>query len=128
VYQQITLGICVSVETIYNNDMSNPSMNEYIYAYKISIDNYSDFPFQLKTRHWEITDAYGNLRVVDGEGVVGKQPIIDPGESFQYMSGVGVKTDMGLMEGFYTVENLNTKEEISIGIPEFKLIAPFKDN
>jgi len=118
----------VSVESFFNKELSNPLLNEYVYAYQISIDNLADFPFQLKSRHWEITDAFGNMRVVDGEGVVGKQPILEVGESFEYMSGVGVKTDMGRMEGFYTVINLNTKEEVKIAIPAFSLTAPFKSN
>lgn len=126
--QQITRGVCITVESFYNNEMSNPGMNEYIYSYQITIDNYSSFPFQLLSRHWEIIDALGNVRTVDGEGVVGKQPILDPGQSFQYTSGVGVKTDIAKMTGHYLVKNLKNKEEIEIKIPLFYLFPPFKLN
>jgi len=126
--QQITQGVCVSVETFYNKDISNPGMNEYIYAYEITIDNFSDFPLQLQSRFWQITDALGNVRTVEGEGVVGKQPFLDPGQSFQYTSGVGVKTDMGKMEGYFMVDNLKTKEAVKIQIPLFYLNPPFKMN
>ena len=66
--QEITKGICVTVETFYNKELSNPGLNEYLYSYKISIDNLSDFPFILNSRFWEITDALGNTRTVEGEG------------------------------------------------------------
>jgi len=126
--QEITQGICVTVETQYNKEMSNPGLNEYIYSYEINIDNLSDFPFQLKARHWEITDALGNTRTVDGEGVVGQQPLLDPGQGFNYSSAVGVKTDMGKMIGYYIIENMLTKKELHISIPEFYLYPPFKMN
>jgi ApaG protein len=126
--QQITKGICVTVETFYNEDLSNPGLNEYIYSYKIAIDNLSEFPFILKSRFWEITDALGNTRTVEGEGVVGQQPMLDQGQRFEYTSAVGVKTDMGKMTGFYTIENLHNKEELQISIPLFYLYPPFKMN
>ncbi len=126
--QQITQGICVTVETFFNEELSNPGLNEYIYSYEISIDNLSDFPFHLKARHWEITDALGNIRTVDGEGVVGQQPMLDPGQGFNYTSAVGVKTDMGKMTGYYIIENLVTKKEMHISIPTFYLYPPFKMN
>lgn len=126
--QEITQGISVSVETFYNEELSNPGLNEYIYSYEINIDNLSGFPFLLKARHWEITDALGNVRTVDGEGVVGQQPMLDPGQGFTYTSAVGVKTDMGKMTGHYIIENLSTKEEMHISIPLFYLYPPFKMN
>ncbi len=126
--QEITQGICVSVQTFYNAELSNPGLNEYIYSYEISIDNLSDFPFVLRARHWEITDALGNTRTVDGEGVVGQQPMLDIGQGFEYSSAVGVKTDMGKMKGHYIIENLVTKKEMHITIPLFYLYPPFKMN
>lgn len=126
--QQITEGVCITVETFYNKELSNPAMNDYIYAYQITIDNFSNFPFQLKSRFWQITDAFSQVRTVEGEGVVGKQPFLDPGQSFQYTSGVGLKTDMGKMEGYYIIENLKSKQDMQISIPAFVLNPPFKLN
>lgn len=126
--QQITKGICVSVETFYNEEMSNPGLNEYVYAYQITIQNFSDTSVCVKKRFWEITDGFGNIRQVTGEGVVGRQPFLDPGQSFQYMSGVAIKTDMGKMQGYYEIENLNTKELIQVRIPCFQLCPIFKQN
>ncbi len=126
--QQITEGICITVETFYNNDQSNPLLNEYTFAYRISIDNNSNFPVKLLRRHWQIFDSNGSHRDVEGEGVVGQQPIMEPGESFQYMSGASIRTDIGKMAGTYQMENMLNKKLFSVTIPEFDLIAPYKMN
>ena len=85
--QQITEGISITVETFYNHQESNPMMNEYSFAYRVSIDNFSNFPVKLLRRHWHIFDSNGSYREVEGEGVIGQQPVLEPGDSFQYMSG-----------------------------------------
>ncbi len=79
-------------------------------------------------RHWQIFDSNGTHREVEGEGVVGQQPVLEPGESFQYMSGVSIRTEMGRMMGKYQMENMLNKKLFSINIPEFELVAPHKLN
>lgn len=126
--QLITEGISITVETYYNNEQSNPLLNEHAFAYKVSIDNFSNFPIKLLRRHWQIFDSNATHREVEGEGVVGQQPILEPGESFQYMSGVSIRTEMGRMLGKYQMENMLNKKMFSINIPEFELVAPHKLN
>lgn len=126
--QQITEGICITVESFYNSEQSNPLLNEYNFAYRISIDNHAHFPIKLHRRHWHIYDSNGTHREVEGEGVVGQQPIIEPGDSFQYVSGASIRTDMGKMHGTYQMENMLNKKLILVQIPEFELIAPHKLN
>ena len=126
--QQITEGICITVESFYNKDQSKPMLNEYNFVYRITIENNAQFPIKLHRRHWHIYDSNGTYREVDGEGVVGQQPIIEPGESFQYISGASIRTDMGKMSGAYQMENMLNKKLIVVQIPEFDLIAPHKLN
>jgi ApaG protein len=126
--QQVTEGIHITVETFYNREQSNPLLNEYAFAYRVSIDNHSHFPVKLLRRHWQIFDSNGSHREVEGEGVVGQQPIIEPGESFQYISGASIRTDIGRMVGSYQMENMLNKKLIRVKIPEFDLISPYKMN
>ena len=126
--QQITEGISITVETFYNHQESNPMMNEYSFAYRVSIDNFSNFPVKLLRRHWHIFDSNGSYREVEGEGVIGQQPVLEPGDSFQYMSGAVIRTDMGRMVGNYQMENMLNKKLFEVQIPEFDLIAPYKMN
>jgi ApaG protein len=116
------------VETFYQSDHSNPINSEYLFAYRISIENNSKFPIKLLRRKWIITESNGLKRIVEGEGVVGEQPIIEPGKSFQYVSAANLKNDIGKMSGHYEMQNLHSKKTLKIQIPEFKLIAPFKLN
>lgn len=126
--QLITQGISITVETYYNYEQSNPLLNEHAFAYKVTIDNFSNFPVKLLRRHWQIFDSNATHREVEGEGVVGQQPILEPGESFQYMSGVSILTEIGRMLGKYQMENMLNKNMFSINIPEFELVAPHKLN
>ena len=126
--QQITEGISITVETFYNTEQSNPLLNEYNFSYRVSIDNYSNFPVKLIRRHWHIFDSNGSYREVEGEGVIGQQPILEPGDSFQYLSGAVIRTDMGRMVGNYKMENMLNKKLFEVQIPEFDLIAPYKMN
>ena len=126
--QLITQGISITVETYYNYEQSNPLLNEHTFAYKVTIDNLSNFPVKLLRRHWQIFDSHATHREVEGEGVVGQQPILEPGESFQYMSGVSIRTEIGRMVGKYQMENMLNKNMFSINIPEFELVAPHKLN
>ncbi|MFX4895222.1 Co2+/Mg2+ efflux protein ApaG, partial [Acinetobacter baumannii] len=79
-------------------------------------------------RHWYIFDSNGEHREVEGEGVVGLQPIIQPGEQFQYVSGCNLKTEMGKMQGHYTMENQNNKQKFDVNIPAFEMVVPNKLN
>jgi ApaG protein len=126
--QQITEGVSITVETFYNQEQSNPVLGEYTFAYRVSIDNQSNFPIKLLRRHWHIFDSTGSYREVEGEGVVGQQPVLEPGESFQYVSGASIRSDMGKMLGAYQMENMLNKKIFRVHIPEFELIAPFKMN
>ena len=124
----ISEGVQVSVETFYQPDYSNPLQYEFMFAYRISIENHNSFPVQLHRRHWYIFDSNGSYREVEGEGVVGVQPTLKPGEKYQYVSGCNLRTEMGKMKGSYQMENLNNKKIFAVNIPEFEMIAPCKSN
>lgn len=125
---QVTEGVGIRVEVFYRPEQSNPMFSEYLFAYRITIENLSNFPFQLLSRHWDIIDATGTHRSVDGEGVVGEQPIIMPGEVYRYVSAAHLYTDLGKMYGYYTMLNKYNNLSFTVQIPEFHLIAPFKLN
>lgn len=125
---KISEGVEVSVETFYQPDYSNPLSGEYMFAYRITIENHNNFPVKLHRRHWHIFDSNGSYREVEGEGVVGVQPILNSGERYQYVSGCNLRTEMGKMYGAYTMENLNNKLNFEVNIPIFEMIVPFKMN
>ena len=125
---QITEGVKVSVETTYQPEYSNPANEHFMFAYKVSIENLSNYSVQLISRHWEIFDSNGTKRAVEGEGVVGLQPIILPGNRHEYVSGCNLKTDIGSMKGTYQMKRLVDEALFKVKIPEFTLIAPFKLN
>lgn len=125
---KISEGVEVSVETFYQPDYSNPLSGEYMFAYRITIENHNSYPVKLHRRHWHIFDSNGSYREVEGEGVVGVQPILNPGERYQYVSGCNLRTEMGKMHGTYTMENLNNKTTFEVNIPVFEMLVPFKMN
>lgn len=122
---QVTSGVAVSVETFYQADANQP---EFIFAYRVTIENQNVYPVQLLRRHWDIFDSNGAYREVDGDGVIGQQPILAPGERHQYISGCNLNTEMGRMSGYYEMVNLNTDQSFSVAIPAFDLIMPAKLN
>jgi len=124
----ISEGVEVSVETFYQQDYSNPMQSEYMFAYRIAIENHNSFPVKLHRRHWYIFDSTGSTREVEGEGVVGVQPVLSPGEKYQYVSGCNLRTEMGKMHGIYQMENLNSKQFFDVNIPAFEMFVPFKNN
>jgi len=124
----ISEGVEVSVETFYQQDYSNPMQSEYMFAYRIAIENHNSFPVKLHRRHWYIFDSTGSTREVEGEGVVGVQPVLSPGEKYQYVSGCNLRTEMGRMHGTYQMENLNNKKIFEVNIPAFEMFVPFKNN
>lgn len=125
---EITEGVKVSVETIYQPEYSNPANEHFMFAYKVNIENLTEYSVQLLNRHWQIFDSNGAHREVDGEGVVGQQPIIEPGDNHEYVSGCNLKTDMGSMKGHYEMKRIVDEERFTVNIPEFLLIAPYKLN
>ena len=125
---KISEGVTISVETFYQPDYSNPLSSEYMFAYRITIENNNSFPVKLLRRHWYIFDSDSTHREVEGEGVIGNQPQIDPGKNYQYISGCNLRTELGKMHGTYTMENFNTKKLFSVNIPAFEMIVPVKLN
>jgi ApaG protein len=125
---KISEGVEVTVETFYQKEYSNPLNNEFMFAYRITLENHNSFTIQLLKRHWFIFDSNGENREVEGEGVVGLQPILQPGQQFTYVSGCNLKTEMGKMQGHYKLVNQNTLQQFLVKIPSFELIAPQKNN
>ena len=125
---KVTEGVTVTVETFYQPDYSNPVSGEFMFAYRITLQNNNAFPVKLLRRHWYIFDSNGSQREVEGEGVVGVQPQINPGEQYQYVSGCNLRTEMGKMYGIYIMENITSGKQLDVKIPVFDMIVPFKMN
>jgi ApaG protein len=125
---KLSEGVKVSVETFYQPDYSNPVNSEFMFAYRITIENNNLYPVKLLRRHWYIFDSNGSTREVEGEGVIGVQPQINPGEQYQYISGCNLRSEMGKMFGTYEMENINGKKLFKVSIPAFEMMAPFKMN
>ena len=119
-YRAVTRKIEVTVTSRFMPERSSPSSNYFFWAYTIDITNLGEETVQLKTRHWRITDAMGRLQEVKGAGVVGEQPVLRPGESFEYTSGVPLTTPSGFMTGSYGLVTA-TGEPFDIDIPTFSL-------
>ncbi|TAE21384.1 MAG: Co2+/Mg2+ efflux protein ApaG [Cytophagales bacterium] len=124
----VTEGIKVSVRTEYQSDYSSPLQSHYVFTYRISIENASDYTVHLLRRHWTIYDSNGTVREAEGEGVVGQQPVLEPGEVHEYVSGCNLKSSMGKMLGSYLIERIIDGKRIQIAIPEFTMVVPFRLN
>ena len=122
-YRAMTRNIEVSVTPQFLPDQSTPHKDHYFWAYKIEIANRGVETVQLKTRHWRITDATGRVQEVRGAGVVGEEPTLEPGQSFEYTSGVPLPTPSGFMVGSYGMVSARG-ETFDIAIPAFSLDAP----
>jgi ApaG protein len=129
-YKKITKDIEVSVEPAYLSEQSNPLDNHYVWSYSVNIRNNGTDSIQLKERHWKIMDAQGNIQEVQGKGVIGKQPIINPGEQYNYISGTPLTTPSGFMSGTYSMENTGqgNSDSFDVEIPAFSLDSPFGGN
>jgi len=123
-----TEGIKISVEAIYQKDFSNPNLHHFVFTYKVTIENRNPFTIQLLRRKWEIYDAAETIKLVEGEGVVGQQPVLEPGNSHTYLSGCTIRSGMGKMKGEFYVEKLNDGKLLTVTIPEFQLIANIFNN
>lgn len=124
-YSAVTRDITVSVAPFYLEERSAPADGRYFWGYRVVIDNQSDGPVQLLARYWRITDGAGRVEEVRGPGVVGEQPRLDPGDSYQYTSGCPLSTPSGFMVGSYTMRG-DDGELFEIAIPAFSLDLPGK--
>ena len=122
-YERVTRGIRISVRPNYLESQSDPDDDRYVWSYTVRIDNISDETVRLRTRYWRITDAFGLTEEVRGDGVVGEQPGIRPGEGFEYTSGAPLGTPSGMMVGRYGMESA-AGETFEVDIPAFSLDSP----
>ena len=116
--------ISIEVATDYVHEQSEPDDGRYVFSYTITIANLGDVPARLLSRHWVITDANGKVQEVRGDGVVGEQPHLNPGEIFRYSSGAVLETPVGSMQGSYRMEADNGKS-FDARIPPFTLVMPW---
>lgn len=123
-----THNIEISVEVKYWQRHSLPKENHYFFVYFITIQNHSNYSVQLLRRHWDIFDSTGDRRTVDGEGVVGETPVLEPGEKFEYNSGCNLQSEIGHMTGYYTFTRLADTSEFRVDIPRFEMVVPAKLN
>ncbi|MCZ6722194.1 MAG: Co2+/Mg2+ efflux protein ApaG [Proteobacteria bacterium] len=126
-YKETTQLIDVTVEPYYLDDQSSPDEGHYVWAYRVRIENNGIETVQLLNRHWQITDAKGQVQEVRGPGVVGEQPVLKPGEAFEYTSGCPLTTPSGIMVGSYEMETLGGKR-FDIKIPAFSLDSPHQES
>jgi ApaG protein len=132
--QKISHGIRVEVEPFFQQDYSQPIHHEYMFAYRVKISNSNPFPVKLISRHWKIFDGVprpvsvaidqDGWRHVEGAGVLGMTPIIDPGGEYTYVSGANINSPIGRMEGQYTMVRVSDRSEMQIDIPRFDLVWP----
>lgn len=124
-FTKTTRQIKVTASPNFLADHSEPCENHYVWSYTINVENYGDAPVQLLGRHWKITDAKGLTQEVRGPGVVGEQPVLKPGEAFQYTSGTALHAPSGVMCGEYHMSTFDG-EQFEVEIPAFSLDSPFQ--
>ena len=122
-YSETTQSITVTVKPVYLEDQSSPAENHYVWSYHVRIENKGRETVQLRRRHWRITDALGRVNEVRGPGVVGEQPVLHPGEAFEYTSGTPLSTPSGIMVGSYEMETGNG-HSFAVAVPAFSLDSP----
>ena len=122
-YSETTRAITVTVQPIYLEDQSAPEQSQFVWAYHVRIENKGEIAVQLRNRYWRITDALGRVQEVRGAGVVGEQPLLKPGQSFEYTSGTPLPTPSGIMTGSYEMES-SSGEKFNVTIPAFSLDSP----
>ena len=123
-YSLTTHDVTVSVRSFYLEDQSKPEEGRFVWAYRIRIENVGRVKIQLLHRTWEITDARGRTQRVHGPGVVGEQPLLEPGASFEYTSGTPLETPSGFMVGRYHMVAPDSGENFDVAIPAFSLDSP----
>lgn len=122
-FKATTHDVSVTVMPVYIDERSNPAASQYFWAYRVAIENNSDQTLQLLTRYWHITDSNGHVEEVSGDGVIGEQPIMKPGENFSYTSGCPLQTPSGIMVGHYMMQN-EIGKMLKVEIPAFPLDLP----
>jgi ApaG protein len=123
-YSETTRAIRVSVRAFYLADQSAPDRSHFVWAYRVAIANEGRETVQLLRRSWQITDGQGRTQQVQGEGVVGETPVLEPGQSFEYTSGTPLGTPSGFMRGAYHMVVTATGEAFDVSIPAFSLDSP----
>ncbi len=126
--QQVTSGIKISVETTFEGTYYKNYKVHFAFGYKVTIENQSKSSVQLNSRHWRIFDALNNIEIIEGEGVIGKKPVLKPGETHTYTSGCLLSSPFGAMQGHYNMINFTNSKTFKVYIPSFKLSAPFALN
>ena len=127
-YSSTTRSIRVTVRSFYLEDQSKPDDSHYVWAYRVRIENCGREPVQLMRRTWRITDGRGHTQQVHGAGVIGEQPVLEPGESFEYTSGTPLDTPSGFMVGAYHMVATGSGESFDVAIPAFSLDSPHQDS
>jgi len=125
---QITRGIKISVLTAFEGTYFKNHKIHFAFSYEITIENHSKDSVQLTTRHWEIFDSLNDKETVDGEGVIGKKPVLKPGETHTYSSGCLLASPFGSMRGFFNMVNFTSTKSFKVIVPTFRLSAPFALN
>ncbi|NHM08269.1 Co2+/Mg2+ efflux protein ApaG [Flavobacterium sp. CYK-4] len=125
---QITRGIKISVLTTFEGTYFKNHKIHFAFSYEISIENHSKDSVQLTSRHWEIFDSLNDMETVDGEGVIGKKPVLKPGETHTYNSGCLLASPFGAMRGHFNMINFSSARNFKVIVPTFKLSAPFALN
>jgi ApaG protein len=123
-YRETTHEITITVNPYYLEDQSSPDQSHFVWAYHVRIENNGRRTVQLRNRYWRITDSRGRVQEVRGAGVVGEQPVLKPGDSFEYTSGTPLPTPSGIMGGSYQMEASETGERFDVTIPSFSLDSP----
>jgi ApaG protein len=126
-YVATTRGVQVSVQAFYLEDQSEPALGRYVWAYRIEIANAGPTVVQLCERTWLITDGRGRTQRVHGEGVVGEQPVLEPGDTFTYTSGTPLPTPSGIMRGLFHMQDPATGERFDAVVPPFSLDSPHQE-
>ena len=123
-YSKTTKNISITVNPYFLEEQSEPDDQHYVWAYQVTIDNQSKEKIQLINRYWKIIDSNGTKQEVSGQGLVGEQPVLNPGEKFEYTSGTPLSTPSGFMEGYYEMETIEGVK-FEAYIPQFSLDSPF---
>lgn len=123
-FEATTDDVRVVVQTFWLDDQSEPDEHRYVWAYRIRIENHGAEQIQLLRRSWRIVDGQGRIDRVEGDGVVGEQPVIDVSASFEYMSGAALETPTGFMGGTYHMIRPASREQFDVNIPVFSLDSP----
>ncbi len=125
---QITRGIKISVSTSFEGTYFKNYKIQFSFSYHITIENHSKDSVQLMTRHWEIFDSLQETEIVDGEGIIGKKPVLKPGDLHTYSSGCLLTSPFGAMQGYFNMVNFTSTRNFRVVVPTFRLSAPFALN